>query len=779
MTFFLPPSPGVYVQETDLTTRAELVTQTIGAAVFESARGTLAENFTTSRPEVLEVYGKPDPAYGNGLDCLMAFMSESSGCWTRRVVGDGWLHSGTAYHNDDETSPKRTLRRDFPTGTVNGFAAQQAPMWQTINFSAALVTGDTFRAVLTDNEAAPQTITVTYASASNTTLANIASSLATAITAIAGAGGVAEVLDESVSGVGDDRIIRWHAPVGKTLMLTQDGSTPLLAHSGAGTATVSINSQVHLFNVYAENPGAWGNDLGVRIRKIDQGIKQRVRLTFSKAFAATHTFTCAINGSALSAPIAFSTSNDATLTAIKNALQTKLDAVFGDFVAGTAKAEIVSKPFGTDNDREIILTAPVDGPDLITVTGVTMAGTSPPACTVAEILKGVARDGTFTLQVFERTNALTPAEEYVVSLGYQRDGLGQQLNIVEVINNGPNRSSRIRVDQPAWSRSMKMVGTVVTNADTTTEELMDVTVNWLSGGEDGGRATGSQLRAGWGAFSSREKYPVRVLINCGYTATDVQQYLVALAETRRDCFAVLDMPASEQSTERAFNYRRNVLNVDSSYAAIYTPDLKIVDEFTDIVRFVPPSGHVAAAYARTDRMRAVWFAPAGLNRGLVKQVMDLRVRYEQGDRDLLDPAQVNCIIIKPGKGPVIWGAETLQSRASVLRNVSVRRLLIALEVAMVDALDYSVFEPNDPILGFQITQMLTSFLQPVKEGRGLENFLVVSDDSNNGAATREQGIRNVDVYLTCVVPAKRIRLQTVLTRQGANFSELVATGGNF
>lgn len=777
MAFFLPPSAGVYVQETDLTTRAELVTATIGAAVFESARGSLEMRYTTNRQGYIDTYGKPDPAYGFGGDCVLPFLTESSACWTQRVVGAGWLHAGTGYHNNVETTPTRTLSRDFYAGQEFGVESDVAPRWSTIVFTGALVALDSFTAELTDNEASPQAVTATFLTTSNTTLANIATALQSALNQF-GAGGRAEVVDESATGTTDDRIIRWSAPPGKTLILQQSGATPVLAHGGAGVADVALHDQVHLFSVFAENPGVWGNDIGVRVRRIDQGTKQRVRLTFSKAFAATHTFICSINGSALASPISYASSSDATVAAIATALQTRLNTVFSTYPAGTATAVVVNRPFATDNDREIVITAPIAGPDIVAVTDIVMGGTNPPTCTATEVLKGVARDGTFVLQVYERANVNVPVEEYKASLAVVRDGMGEQLNISEQVNIGPNRSMRIRVSQPVGADKFSLVGTVVANADGTTEEMLDTTINWLSAGEDGARATGAQIKAGWAKLANRDQYPVRVLINCGYTATDVQQYLVALAEGRRDCFAVLDMPASEQAVEKAYNYRRNTLNIDSSYAAIYTPDLKIVDEFTDVTRYIPPSGHVAAAYARTDRQRAVWFAPAGLNRARLTQVIDLRVRYDQGARDLLDPAQVNCIIIKPGRGPVIWGAETLQSKASVLRNINVRRLLIALEVAMVDALDYSLFEPNDPVLGFQITQMLTNFLQPVKDGRGLEGYLVVSDDSNNKAATREQGVRNVDVYLQFVLPAKKIKLQSVLTRQGASFSELVASGGN-
>jgi phage tail sheath protein FI len=240
------------------------------------------------------------------------------------------------------------------------------------------------------------------------------------------------------------------------------------------------------------------------------------------------------------------------------------------------------------------------------------------------------------------------------------------------------------------------------------------------------------------------------------------------------------MPSDKQSAQNAVAYRKQELNINSSYGAIYTPDLKILDTVTDRQRFIPPSGHVAASFARTDRDRATWFSPAGIERGQVKNVRGLRVRYSQGDRDLMHDDQVNFIINKPGKGIVIWSAETLQARASALSNVNVRRLLIVVEVSLANALDYSVHDPNDPFTRFLVKQAIDNFLQPIKEARGLYEFFTVCDESNNKNTDIDSYQLNVDVYLKPVLPAKFIRLQTIITNTGANITELIQTyNGNF
>lgn len=347
-----------------------------------------------------------------------------------------------------------------------------------------------------------------------------------------------------------------------------------------------------------------------------------------------------------------------------------------------------------------------------------------------------------------------PVEAFLVCRDFRVDGFGNQMNIEEVIN---NRSDYIRVRQNPYAAK---VVPFLTKAS-----------EFLAGGSNGSPAEEGQMALGWELYRDPEQLDVNILIQGGYHSVAVQLKMDDICQDRMDCIAVLDVPALEQAVSQAVSFRRNELNLDSSRSAMYSPDIKILDTYNDREIFVPPSGHAAAAYAMTDEIAETWFAPAGMNRGRLN-ILGVRHTYNQGDRDALTDAQINNIRVFPGRGYKIWGADTLQSMASALSNVNVRRLLNFIEKSVSVAALYSVFEPNDAILHQRLKDMVERFLKPIKYGRGLYAFTVVCDESNNPPEVIAAGDCMLDVYLDPVIPAKRIHLNAIVTKTGANFKEL-------
>lgn len=347
-----------------------------------------------------------------------------------------------------------------------------------------------------------------------------------------------------------------------------------------------------------------------------------------------------------------------------------------------------------------------------------------------------------------------PDESFLVSREYKLDGFGNQLYIEEVIN---NRSKIIRVRNNPYAPARVKILTTATE--------------FLAGATNGAAVTEGLINQGWELYRDPEQVDVNILINGGYSTPAVQLKMDEICQDRMDCIAVLDVPSNYQEVASAIEYRRNDLNLDSSRSAMYAPDLLILDTFNDLRLYVPPSGHVAAAYALTDSVAETWFAPAGMFRGDLN-VLGVRHIYNEGDRDALTDAQVNAIRVIPGAGYKIWGADTLQSMASALSNVNVRRLLNFIEKSISIAALYSVFEPNDKILWDRLREMVERFLKPIRAGRGLYSFTVVCDESNNVPETIAAGDTILDVYLDPVIPAKRIYLNAIVTKTGANFREL-------
>lgn len=667
---------------------------------------------------------------------------------------------------------------------VNETAGTPIKTQLRLAFSAAFVTSNTINGSISINGATPVAITpVTYNTSSINTMNALAQAFITAgagnayiesgsnnlnliiespvggvntitLSAIAVTGGASQATAtistvKTGSGINDNRIITVIFPTTASLFLDSFNL------SGVGAPSGSIEENVELFEVFTENPGSWGNNIGVSISNIDVGVNQRHSLTISTAFVTNNSISGLINNTTVG-PVAFSTDSDTTLANLATAIQNHLISTYG-----SGSAVVTSIPNSLSNDREIIVTSPNSTTTLILKDFIVSGGASQPQVTITEILKNIPTTNTFSLQVFDKSNISTPLESFTVSLKEQNDGFGTQQNISEVINKSGVRSSYIRIAQqtPILSTNVLKSGTPA--------------VIFLNGGADGSVATSAQLKAGWAEFEDSETYDVRILMNAGYYDPSVQQTIVNLAESRGDCIAVLDAPSSAQTTQSLLNYRNNTLNIDSSFGAFYAPDLLIVDDFTNTQRFVPPSGYVAAQYAYTDTVAETWFAPAGLNRGNIDNIIGLRQKYQQKtDIELLYPKQINSIIQKAGVGFIIWGARTLQSKSSALSYVNVRRLLCIISVSLQRAINWSVFEPNDDFTRAQITDLIESFLKPIQDKRGLQSFEVVADSRNNKSTDIDAGQLNVDVYLSPTIPAEKINIRLIVTKSGVTAADL-------
>jgi len=256
-----------------------------------------------------------------------------------------------------------------------------------------------------------------------------------------------------------------------------------------------------------------------------------------------------------------------------------------------------------------------------------------------------------------------------------------------------------------------------------------------------------------------------MFINSGITDPSFQMALDDLCQARMDCIAILDAPSDMQALQDVISFRRDTLHLDSSYSALYTPDVYVADKYNDIRLYTPVSGMIAACYARTDRDFRQWFAPAGMIRGDLV-VAGVRKVYDQGMRDALYDSQVNAIRVIEGAGIKVWGADTLQVMPSALSNINVRRLMIVIEKTIANSLLYSVFDPNDQLLRSRIQMNCRKFLQQIKDGEGLYAFDAICDDTNNLPDTIAAGDMIVDLWCDPTLPAKRIYFNAIINKTG-------------
>jgi len=381
----------------------------------------------------------------------------------------------------------------------------------------------------------------------------------------------------------------------------------------------------------------------------------------------------------------------------------------------------------------------------------------------------VADQYTFVIEVYYPDNDgnYSLVESWKVSRKTKTDGYNKQVYLEDVIN---GYSSYIRVAD----------NTDV--ADTVLPKENASTYIQATGGVNGSEATASQIAAAWSDFENPSDIDVRILIAGGYTTATVASAIVAIAEARKDCIAVLDTSYSNlASAQTITDWRRDDLNINSSYAALYAPWVKINDPYNDKVVTVPPSGFVASQYAYNDSVEEAWWAPAGFNRGLLN-VLALSDIFTKGERDTLYKYQVNPLQTFRGQGNVIWGQKTLQVKPSALDRVNVRRLLIVLEKEVSTSLQTFLFEPNSELTRFRITAMLDEYMDNLsakgafQTELGDKGYLNVCSTTNNTPAVIDRNELHVDIFVKPIRSAEFIQLQTIITTTGVSFNELITKG---
>ena len=272
-------------------------------------------------------------------------------------------------------------------------------------------------------------------------------------------------------------------------------------------------------------------------------------------------------------------------------------------------------------------------------------------------------------------------------------------------------------------------------------------------------------------LNNKDDYQFNVISAPGLNGVDhgtQVNSLVALAQSRTDCLAVIDLigynSSVNQVTTQASSY-------DTSYAAAYWPWLQTVDAVTGQTVWAPASTYIPAVYAFTDASADPWFAPAGLVRGALGSVVRAERKLTSGNRDTLYEANVNPIATFPGSGVVVFGQKTLQKRASALDRVNVRRLLIALKSYIVQVSDGLVFEQNTNSTRNNFLAQVNPYLESVQQRQGLFAFKVVMDASNNTPDVIDRNELVGQIYLQPTKTAEFVILDFNVLPTGATFPE--------
>lgn len=308
----------------------------------------------------------------------------------------------------------------------------------------------------------------------------------------------------------------------------------------------------------------------------------------------------------------------------------------------------------------------------------------------------------------------------------------------------------------------------------------------LTGGTDGdGEANISlaPLATAYDVFVSPSEVDISLLLQGKAAGSDVHKaqlanYVVAnIVDKRRDCVFyvspdradVVNNPGSEVDDIIEF---RNALTT-SSYMFIDSGYKFRYDKYNDVTRYTPLNGDMAGLAARTDNDRDPWFSPAGLTRGVVKNVIKLAFNPNRAQRDVLYPNDVNPVITQPGNGTILFGDKTALGRASAFNRVNVRRLFIVLEKAIANASQSTLFEFNDEFTRAQFRNLVEPFLREVQGRRGIYDFRVVCDETNNTPEVIDQNGFVGDIYIKPTKSINFIQLNFIATRTGVEFDEIV------
>ena len=304
----------------------------------------------------------------------------------------------------------------------------------------------------------------------------------------------------------------------------------------------------------------------------------------------------------------------------------------------------------------------------------------------------------------------------------------------------------------------------------------------LAGGTDDFTATDGQLQTAFELFSNAERYDISLIMLGKASAATATYVINNIAETRLDCVAFVspqdtstgDVIVGGTSTEqnKVIAYRNALPS--TSYAVLDSGFKYQYDRYNDKYRWIALNADVAGLCARTDYTNDPWWSPSGLNRGQIKNVVRLAFNPNKTQRDMLYKSGVNPVVTFPGEGTVLFGDKTLLAKPSAFDRINVRRLFIVMEKAIATAAKFQLFEFNDGFTRAQFKNLVEPFLRDVQGRRGITDFVVKCDESNNTGEVIDRNEFIADIFVKPNRSINFITLNFVAARTGINFSEVGA-----
>ena len=536
----------------------------------------------------------------------------------------------------------------------------------------------------------------------------------------------------------------------------------------------------------AKYPGALGNSLKVSVCDSEDAFSSNVAM----GGASTHALTINVGA------------NTGTISAVdQGALQSLLDNFtvgdvlkVGNTQIGFEYLEITKIPTATSGSETIEFDAPlttseninltsgnlqrfwqyhglVEGApgrsDYVSKNGNTAANDELHVVVVDEDGKISGIPGT-VLEVWQQLSRATDAKANDGGAIYYKEVLNQSSNWIWWANDRANAPSATAAlvasaigDQVPTNMSFAL------GKDISSEDDVDI--------------VGDILRA-YDVFKSAEDIDISLVLcgkSMGINNVTVPAYIIDnICERRKDCVAFLSPAKNDvvdnvtDITEDVIDFR-NELGRSSSYAVLDSGYKYMYDKYNDVYRWIPLNGDTAGLCAYTDDERDPWWSPAGFNRGSIKNVVKLSWNPKKGERDLLYKNGINPVVNFPGQGIVLFGDKTLLSKPSAFDRINVRRLFIVLEKAIATASKFTLFEFNDEFTRASFVNLVTPFLRDVQGRRGIFDFAVICDETNNTGEVIDRNEFVGDIYIKPARSINFIQLNFVAVRTGVEFSEVI------
>ena len=298
--------------------------------------------------------------------------------------------------------------------------------------------------------------------------------------------------------------------------------------------------------------------------------------------------------------------------------------------------------------------------------------------------------------------------------------------------------------------------------------------------EGTGNVTAAVIATGFDLLEDAETVDVNLLFAHpdANGAELIAEDLISIATARKDCMAFVSPPIADTVGEAnpvaAVKAFADGLT-STSYASCDSSALYVYDKYNDVYRYIGAAGHVAGLCANASNVADAWFSPAGVTRGQLLGVTKLAYNPKKADRDTLYKARVNPLVSFPGQGMMLFGDKTLLSKPSAFDRINVRRLFIALEKAISTAAKAQLFEFNDEFTRANFRNMVEPFLRDVKGRRGVTDFSVICDTTNNTGAVIDGNRFVADIFIKPARSINFITLNFIATRTGVDFSEIAGS----